>query len=142
MRTSASAAWTEASARSMADSAAGSVRTSGSVSAGIFALAFRTASIGFAVGGDYAAPTQPGSFAVTHDGGATWTAATSPRGYRSSVAVRGDDVVVVGTSGSDVSYDEGASWTPLDELSLNTVRISGDVAIAVGPEGRLARLAL
>jgi photosystem II stability/assembly factor-like uncharacterized protein len=113
-----------------------------SPSTGVFAIAFRTAEIGFATGGDYAAPTTPGVFARTRDGGASWQARTAPRGYRSSVAVDGDTIVVVGTSGSDISYDEAETWTPLDDTALNAVRIASGHAIAVGPSGTIARLAL
>lgn len=112
-----------------------------SASAGPFAIAF-DGGVGYAIGGDYAAPTSSGSFARTSDGGATWTAGASPRGYRSSIAIADGALIVVGTSGSDVSYDEGVSWAPIDDVALNTVRVVGDVAFAVGPAGRVARLSL
>jgi photosystem II stability/assembly factor-like uncharacterized protein len=113
-----------------------------SASAGVFAIAFRDAQVGYAVGGDYAAPTAPGSFARTSDGGARWNAGTSPRGYRSSIAIGGSALIVVGTSGSDVSYDEGESWSAIDDVPLNAVRVLGRIAFAVGPEGRVVRMAL
>ncbi len=113
-----------------------------SASAGIFALAFEDAQIGYAVGGDYAAPTDPGSFARTSDGGLAWTAGASPRGYRSSIAIAPGALIVVGSSGSDISRDDGNTWTPIGDTPLNAVRIAGDIAFAVGPEGRLARLSL
>lgn len=113
----------------------------GSASAGIFALAFRDAAIGYAVGGDYAAPTASGLFARTADGGAHWELGAAPPGYRSSIAVDGDRLVVVGTSGSDVSVDEGAHWTSFDARALNVVRAAHGVVIAAGPEGAWMRLA-
>lgn len=119
-----------------------SVPMAGSPSAGIFAIAFRDARIGYAVGGDYAAPGVPGGFARTSDGGERWQAGASPRGYRSSIAIGTRALIVVGTSGSDVSDDEGARWSPIDDLPLNTVRVRSDVAFAVGPEGRIAHLPL
>lgn len=137
-----------AAPRTLRSSDAGATWTSarvpvvGSASAGVFAIAFRDESVGYAVGGDYAAPTAPGVFARTSDGGAHWGAGQPPRGYRSSIAVAGDALIVVGTSGSDLSDDEGGGWTPIDDTPLNTVRVVGRTAFAVGPEGRIARLAL
>lgn len=119
-----------------------SVPIASSASAGIFALAFRDARVGYAIGGDYAAPAAPGGFARTSDGGATWTAGTSVRGYRSSLAVADRALIAVGTTGSDVSYDEGASWTPIDDTPLHTVRVLGGVAFAVGPVGTIVRMSL
>ncbi len=108
-------------------------------SAGVFAIAFE-GERGFAVGGDYASPIAPGSFARTIDGGATWSAGPALAGYRSSIAVSPGALLVVGTSGSELSRDEGASWTAIGTEALNTVRIAGGVAYAVGPGGAIARL--
>ena len=119
-----------------------SVPIASSASAGVFAIAFRSVEIGYAIGGDYAAPASPGSFAITSDAGVTWRAGAAPRGYRSSIAIAADALIVVGTSGSDVSYDEGVTWNAIDDTPLNSVRVIGDVAFAVGPDGRFARLAL
>ncbi len=124
------------------DWSSASVPIASSTSAGIFAIAFRDPSIGYVVGGDYEAPTGPGAFARTSDGGRSWQTGTSLRGYRSSIAVAPSALIVVGTSGSDVSYDDGASWSAIDDTPMNTVRVSGDVVFAVGPNGRIARLAL
>lgn len=110
-----------------------------SASAGPFAIAFRDASVGFAVGGDYAAPTAPGSFASTRDGGASWTAGAALRGYRSSIAVAARALLVVGTSGTDVSSDEGGHWQAVDDRPLNVVRVVDGVALAAGPEGVIVR---
>src|SRR5262249_45942231 len=63
------------------------IAIAGSASAGPFAIAFRYARVGYAIGGDYAAPTAPGGFARTSDGGVTWSAGAPPRGYRSSIAI-------------------------------------------------------
>ena len=111
-----------------------------SASAGVFAIAFRDPSVGYAIGGDYAAPTMPGSFASTADGGATWQLGASPRGYRSSIAIAFADLLVVGMTGSDVSHDDGASWIPFDDAALNTVRTFDRDAYAVGPNGTITRL--
>ena len=113
-----------------------------SASAGLFAIAFRDPSIGFVVGGDYEAPTAEGFFARTSDGGRSWQAGSAPRGYRSSIAVAPNALIVVGTSGSDVSYDDGGSWSAIDDAPMNAVRVAGAFAYAVGADGRIARLSL
>ncbi|MFO0685105.1 MAG: YCF48-related protein [Sandaracinus sp.] len=112
----------------------------GSASAGIFAIALEDAHVGYAIGGDYAAPTASGSFARTHDGDAHWEIGAPPPGYRSSIAIDGDRLVAVGTSGSDLSTDEGAHWQPIDDRALNVVRAADGVVIAAGPDGTIARL--
>jgi photosystem II stability/assembly factor-like uncharacterized protein len=121
----------------------------GGSSTGIFSLAFADSLTGVAVGGDYEHPDSArGNIASTADGGRTWrTASTPPRGYRSGIAIRvtngGVMAVAVGTSGSDVSFDGGRSWSPLDRTGFNAVQFApGGVAFAVGGRGRTARLLL
>ncbi len=48
--------------------------------------------------------------------------------------------MAVGTSGSDVSADDGASWKPLDREKYNSVAFTpaGD-GWAVGPKGRVSK---
>ena len=116
-----------------------------SAGAGIFSLAFADALHGVAVGGDYGQPTDAaGNFAGTADGGRTWTAPSAgcPNGYRSAVAfLAGRKVwIAVGTSGSDVSRD-GKSWKSFDSVAYNALGTSGDEVWAVGPGGRIGRLA-
>jgi photosystem II stability/assembly factor-like uncharacterized protein len=115
---------------------------SGLASAGVFAIAFRDVDHGYVVGGDYAQPTTAGSFARSVDGGRTWDAGAPLRGFRSSIVIADGALLVVGTSGSEVSRDDGASWTTLGEEPFNAVGAAGSTAFAVGPAGRLARLAL
>ena len=115
---------------------------SGLASAGAFAIAFRDARVGYVVGGDYAAPSSPGSFARSTDGGASWLAGTPPRGFRSAVAIAPDALLVVGTTGSDLSRDEGRTWIPIGDEPFNAIAIAADVAFAVGPAGSLASLRL
>ena len=113
-------------------------------SAGIFSLAFSDSRHGIAVGGDYNKPAENGhNVAVTSDGGRTWTepSGAHPSGYRSTVAYIPDRKIwiAVGTSGSDISYDDGLSWQPFDRGSFNAVVfVSGKSGWAVGPNGRLA----
>lgn len=122
-------------------------------SAGIFSLAFlplRGNQFGIAVGGDYMQPEAPGhNVALTENGGRDWRvpAGPGPAGYRSAVAyvpeADGEGLgmwVAVGTSGSDVSRDDGATWEPFDNAAYNAVSFARDGSgWAVGPEGAIAR---
>jgi photosystem II stability/assembly factor-like uncharacterized protein len=117
-------------------------------SAGIFSVAFRDALHGVIAGGDYAKPTLRGrNLAVTSDGGVTWTltdSAATPAGYRSAVAfvpgTRANTLVAVGLTGTDVSTDDGRSWTRVDSVAYNSVAFASPTAgWAVGPNGRIAR---
>jgi photosystem II stability/assembly factor-like uncharacterized protein len=113
-------------------------------SAGIFALAFRNPRHGLVVGGDFAAPTvAPDAVALSDDAGATWRLATSPPGeYRSGAHwVTGREIVAVGPTGSDVSYDRGNTWVRFDDGSFDTVDCATPRACwASGTQGRVAFL--
>ncbi len=110
----------------------------GSKSAGVFGIAFRDASNGVVVGGDYTKPTETGAHAaVTTDGGTTWKL-TDPLAFRSGVAWANGRWVAVGTSGADAS-DGGKGWQPLDGGSFNSVAFKGGAGWAVGPDGRVAK---
>jgi photosystem II stability/assembly factor-like uncharacterized protein len=113
---------------------------SGTDSSGVFSLAFRDQNVGIAVGGDYKKPNESnGTAAYTSDEGKTWTAAAKPpHGYRSAVAWDAPDKawIAVGTNGSDVSYDDGKTWQPLDNGNWNALSLPW----VVGPEGRIAKL--
>jgi photosystem II stability/assembly factor-like uncharacterized protein len=113
----------------------------GVASSGIFSIAFRDREHGLIVGGDYSKPNQPGAnVARTVDGGRTWTPLGKPFGYRSGVAWARDRWIAVGTSGSDVSWDEGTTWISLDRQNDNSVRFTPDGAgWVVGPRGRVAK---
>jgi photosystem II stability/assembly factor-like uncharacterized protein len=113
-------------------------------SAGIFSLTFADARRGMAVGGDYAKPADAShNIAITTDGGTTWsTPASGPAGFRSAVVyLPGPRAwLVTGTSGSDISYDDGKTWTTFDAGNYNALGFHGDDGWAVGPNGRIARL--
>ncbi|WP_412542229.1 oxidoreductase [Longispora sp. K20-0274] len=112
-------------------------------SAGVFSLAFRSATEGIAIGGDFAEPGRPGQLlAVTHDGGATWTEVTdtAPQGYRSGAVWTGAEYIAVGPTGSDYSFD-GITWKPFDTGSFDAVSTAhGQFTWASGEQGRAARL--
>jgi photosystem II stability/assembly factor-like uncharacterized protein len=114
-------------------------------SAGIFSLAFRDARYGIAVGGDYSKDSQDRqNIALTSDGGRSWSTPSNagPKGFRSAVAwlPRRKLWIVTGTSGSDVSSNNGNTWKLFDSGSYHAMSFvpSGD-GWAVGPQGRIAR---
>jgi photosystem II stability/assembly factor-like uncharacterized protein len=112
-------------------------------SAGIFSIAFRDKDHGMIVGGDYRKPNDAGAnAAITSDGGKSWTRLDKPFPYRSCVAWAKDRWVVVGTSGSHVSLDNGATWKLLDRENYNSVAFTttGE-GWAVGPKGRIVKFA-
>ncbi len=113
----------------------------GAESAGGFSIAFRDHDHGVIVGGDYREPDgTEATGAVTSDGGRTWKLIQEPLPFRSGVAWAKDRWVAVGTSGSEVSGDDGLTWKPLDREKYNSVAfaVTGD-GWAVGPEGRIAK---
>jgi photosystem II stability/assembly factor-like uncharacterized protein len=124
--------------------AATPIRHDGS-GAGIFSVAFRDPLNGIAVGGDYTRPAESrDNIAVTTDGGKTWTApsGTPPAGFCSGVAwLPGAKTwIATGTSGSDVSTDDGTSWKQFDSTGYNAVAfVSKSAGWAVGPRGRIAK---
>jgi hypothetical protein len=113
-------------------------------SSGIFSLSFRDDFHGIAGGGDYTKPNESaGTAAWTADGGKTWTAAVKPpHGYRSAVAWDADAKawIAAGTNGSDVSYDDGKTWAPLDSAPGGGNWNALSLPWVVGPQGRIAKL--
>ena len=92
------------------------------------------------VGGDYRKPNDVGAtMATTSDGGKTWTLLDQRLPYRSAVAWAKDRWVAVGTSGSNASRGDGATWELLDRENYNCVGFTptGE-GWAVGPKGRIA----
>ena len=114
------------------------------MSAGINALAFRDKKHGLAAGGDFLTPSvAPNSLALSDDGGASWELVDdAPNQYRSGATwVTGREAIVVGLTGSDVSFDRGRSWFRFDEGSFHTVDCAGGHACwASGTGGRAAYL--
>jgi photosystem II stability/assembly factor-like uncharacterized protein len=116
----------------------------GNASSGAFGVAFRDASHGVVVGGDYRQEHAGGAAARTGDGGASWAPAGAfqPAGVREGAAyVPGTrTLVVVGPAGTLWSHDDGASWTAADTVGFHAVSFAGPRAgWAVGAGGRVAR---
>jgi photosystem II stability/assembly factor-like uncharacterized protein len=110
-------------------------------SAGIFSIAFRDPKRGIIVGGNYRKPKETvATAAMTNDGGNTWTLIDKPLPFRSAVAWAKDRWVAVGTTGSDVSLDNGATWKVLDQENYNSVAFTATgEGWAAGPKGRIAK---
>src|SRR6267142_4126283 len=115
--------------------------------AGIFSVAFRNAQHGVVVGGDYKKEEDAvDNFAVTSDGGATWTHMKGLSGFRSAVAYvpASTALVAVGPSGTDYSTDDGRNWIRLEGPGFDTLsfaRTKGrSVGWAAGASGRLGEL--
>lgn len=125
---------------------------SGAPSRGVFSVAFVSDKRGALVGGDYQAPNEPGAFATTEDGGATWTAGQPPAGYRSSIVfLAGIRVVATGPSGTDSTEIDGwwrtkpseagspstTGWSKIGP-GMNALAAWAHSGWAVGPQGRMA----
>ena len=114
-------------------------------SAGIFSVGYHAGDVpgyGYtlvAVGGDYKKPEETDRTAAWSSDRKHWTAATKPpHGFRSAVAW--DEAakawIAAGTNGSDISYDDGKTWTPLDNGNWNALSLPW----VAGPHGRIAKL--
>ncbi len=116
----------------------------GTNGSGAFSLCLRDHEHLIAVGGDYTKPNESaGTAAWSADGGKTWTAAEKPpHGYRSAVAWDGDlkAWITAGTNGSDISYDGGKTWQPLDGSETGGNWNALSLPWVVGPGGRIAKL--
>jgi photosystem II stability/assembly factor-like uncharacterized protein len=117
-------------------------------SAGIYSIAFRDARHGVIVGGDYAKEAEAvDNVAITSDGGATWTLVRERAltGFRSVVAYKPGTpgtFIAVGPLGSDLSTDDGKTWTRLEGPGYDTFSFakSGVVGWAAGSQGRIGQL--
>jgi photosystem II stability/assembly factor-like uncharacterized protein len=114
----------------------------GNSASGIFAVTFRDALHGVAVGGDYSKPhAATVNVALSDDGGRSWRAAPGPLvpAYLSGAAwVMDRYVMATGLAGTAVSIDGGGTWTLVDSLPMNGVRFNGrDFGVGIGPRGRL-----
>ena len=121
---------------------------SGGSATGIFSVAFRDANNGVIVGGDYQKEKESSAnFAVTTDGGETWSLGPQLPGFRSAVSyVRlGSrwDLIASGPSGSDYSSDNGRTWSPISETGFHALSFlpTSAVGLAVGDGGRISKWA-
>ena len=116
---------------------------SGTSGSGIFSIAMRTSLHGKIVGGNYEKPDEKNiNLAFTRNGGKEWFSGEGLGGYRSAIAYIGDKTwIAVGSSGSDISYDQGNDWKSLDKENYNAVAARGKRAVwAVGPNGLVMKM--
>lgn len=120
---------------------------SGSVegTAGVYGLAFRTANLGLAIGGDFLTPDVTSHVSALSYFGHPWVSPVrEPSGVRFAAAwlpFTLATAVTVGQNGSDVSYDAGQHWTRFDNGEFNTVGCAADgTCWATGDAGRVAVL--
>jgi photosystem II stability/assembly factor-like uncharacterized protein len=120
----------------------------GGASSGAFSIAFRDATHGVVVGGDYQKDAEAiDNLAITADAGRTWTAITEHAlsGFRSLVAhVPGSKTswIAVGPQGTDWSDDDGRTWSPIAGTGFHTFSFSpsGRTGFGAGGNGTLGRL--
>ena len=123
-------------------------------SSGIFSIAFRDATHGIVVGGDYSKESEAvDNVAITNDGGATWTLIREHlkdhalSGFRSVVKhVPGTKAswIAIGPQGSDWSDDDGRTWAPIAGPGFHTFSFSksGARGWGAGAKGAIGRFDL
>lgn len=124
---------------------AGTPFVKGTSGSGIFSIAFADKLRGVIVGGNYEKPDENmHNLAFTADGGASWNLSKGLNGYRSGVAfVDKQTLIAVGSSGSDLSIDGGATWTNIDRENYNSVQAKGRNSVwAVGATGLIAKFVI
>jgi photosystem II stability/assembly factor-like uncharacterized protein len=111
---------------------------SGTDSSGVFSIASGDGKRIVAVGGDYLKSSESKGTAAYLEMGAWHESTKPPHGYRSAVAWDAADKawIAAGTNGSDISYDDGKTWTSLDDGKWNALSLPW----VVGPEGRIGKL--
>jgi photosystem II stability/assembly factor-like uncharacterized protein len=119
--------------------------TQGKSSTGAFSVLFTDARNGVVAGGDYAADTvRTDNLVLTHDGGKTWQKpATAPLGFRSGIERADKNVLIAtGTSGTDISRNNGKDWKALSKDGFHVVRRSkkGNWVVLAGGGGRVAEV--
>jgi len=120
----------------------------GENSTGIFSVAFIDENNGIIVGGDYKKDTLAKDHVFyTKDGGKTWQKPVkATRGYRECVTyIDPKTAIATGPTGTDISYDGGINWNPLqDEKKMHVIRKSrkGNLVILAGSGGKIALLGL
>lgn len=84
--------------------------------------------------------------AITKDGGKTWQLieVNQPNGYRSCVAKHPNHNLwlAVGRTGSDISTDNGKTWSSIGVEGYYSCGFATKTAWAVGRGGKMARIEL
>ncbi|MFT5602496.1 MAG: hypothetical protein ACI9N1_002753 [Flavobacteriales bacterium] len=116
----------------------------GEAGMGIYSMSFKDELNGVAVGGNWENTTCGDSKIYTNDGGLTWQSGLGVQEYRSCVTYWKDGIYIsTGTSGTDISYDDGAHWQMLDTLGFNSIAfMDNGQGIGVGNRGLIRKLNL
>lgn len=119
----------------------------GATSTGANSVAVKNPHTIIVTGGDFAKDTvQEGNCFLTLDGGTTWIRPTTPpHGYRGCVEYFGEkNVICCGTSGIDLSNDDGMNWQLIASASFHVCRKAkkGKTIFLAGSGGRIAKLVL
>jgi len=120
----------------------------GLTTTGIYSVAFKDEKNGFIVGGDYTKYKElNANAAYTKNGGLTWHLLDQkPAGFKSCVSYIPhikNGVIVTGTSGTDISFDNGKNWAEIDTNSFNTIGFAPDgTGWAVGDKGAIYKVIL
>lgn len=117
---------------------------------GIFSVAFRDATHGVAVGGNYSKERDAiDNVVFTSDGGRTWALAKEHglSGFRSVVACMPgtkSSLIAVGPSGADRSDDDGRTWTAMESAGFHAFAFAPRTMTGwgAGERGHIARLEL
>lgn len=110
---------------------------------GLVGMQFFSEKVGMVVGGTYKPEPQSGpGAAITRDGGQTWqpVSPTDPPGLKESIALLpGDQLLLVGPSGSSLSGDQGQTWQKLDTESFHAIACAKGTCYVVGANGRVGK---
>lgn len=117
----------------------------GATSTGANSVAVKNDHTLIVTGGDFAKDTVTDrNCFLTLDAGLTWIRPTTPpHGYRGCVEYIGDKTVLCcGTSGVDISTDDGMNWNLISSLSFHVCRKAkkGKTVFLAGSGGRIAKL--
>lgn len=120
--------------------------TKGGTMTGANSIAIQSNTI-LVASGNYEQPNnQDSCFIYSLDAGKSWKLPDlSPGGYRSCVCfTEHNTAVTCGTSGVDISYDNGKTWKNISKQSFNTCAFDkvNNFVYLVGNNGRLGKLVL
>lgn len=115
-----------------------------SITSGAFSIYMTDEKNGVIVGGDYANPDLNLNVAyVTDDGGEFWmNSHRQPRGYRSCVIKAHDVFYACGTTGLDISFDNGNEWIPFANGNFFSMCADDDHLYVTMKDGKIMVLEL
>ncbi|MBI3233383.1 MAG: oxidoreductase, partial [Bacteroidetes bacterium] len=117
----------------------------GNNSSGIFSLSFSSNTNGIIIGGDYMADSLANNNCfTTSNSGVFWKKPKNPPfGYRSCVEqIDKKTYICTGTNGTDISTDNGLTWTSISKAGVTVVSTAtkGQVVVLAGGKGKIGIL--